>query len=108
MKELREPESRAVQFFAFETLRGYSEMIEESRFVPDERIELTEEEVEKLSLRLSKLRKGMLVTVTYYLKNQYSVFTDMVRAVDEIGQFLKVGKTKIPFSDLLKIKIEND
>ena len=108
MKELREPESRAVQFFAFETLRGYSEMIEESRFVPDERIELTEEEVEKLSLRLSKLRKGMRITVTYYLKNQYTVFTDTVRAVDEIDQILTVGKIKVPFSDLLQIKIESD
>ena len=108
MKELREPKSRAVQFFAFESLRGYSEMIEESQFVPDERINLTEEETEKLSLRLSKLRKGMCVTVTYYLKNQYTVFTDAVSAVDEIEQFLKVGKVKIPFSDLLKIKVESE
>ena len=108
MKELREPESRAVQFFAFETLRGYSEMIEESQFVPDERIDLTEEETEKLSVKLSKLRKGMRVTVTYYLKNQYTLFTDTVSAVDEIEQFLKVGKIKIPFADLLKIKIEGD
>ena len=108
MKELREPESRAVQFFAFESLRGYSEMIEESRFVPDERIELVEEEMEKLSLRLSKLRKGMLVTVTYCLKNQYTVLTDRVSTVDEVDQILTVGKTKIPFSDLLKIKIESD
>ena len=108
MKELREPESRAVQFFAFESLRGYSEMIEESQFVPDERIDLTEEETGKLSVRLSKLRKGMRVTVTYYLKNQYTVFTDTVKAVDEIGQFLKVGKVKIPFSDLLKIKVESE
>ena len=103
MKELREPESRAIQFLAFESLRGYSEMIEESQFVPDERIDLTEEETEKLSVKLSKLRKGMRVTVTYYLKNQYTVVTDTVRAVDEIEQFLKVGKTKIPFADLLKI-----
>ena len=64
--------------------------------------------MEKLSLRLSKLRKGMLVTVTYYLKNQYTVFTDTVRAVDEIDQILTVGKIKIPFSDLLKIKIEGE
>ena len=108
MKELREPESRAVQFFAFESLRGYSEMIEESQFVPDERIDLTEEETKKLSVRLSKLRKGMRVTVTYYRKNQYTLFTDTVSAVDEIEQILKVGKAKIPFSDLLKIKIESE
>ena len=108
MKELREPESRAVQFFAFESLRGYSEMIEESQFVPDERIDLTEEETEKLSVKLSKLRKGMRVTVTYYFKNQYTLFTDTVSAVDEIEQFLKVGKVKIPFSDLLKIKVESE
>lgn len=108
MKELREPESRAVQFFAFESLRGYSEMIEESQFVPDERIDLTEEELEKLSVKLSKLRKGMRVTVTYYLKNQYTLFTDTVSAVDEIEHFLKVGKIKILFSDLLKIKMEGD
>lgn len=59
MKEYREPESRAPQFAAYESLRGYSDLVEECEFVPDERVELSEEEIEKLSLLLSSLRKGM-------------------------------------------------
>ena len=59
MKEMREPESRAPQFAAYESLRGYGELIEECKFVPDERVELSEEEIEKLSLLLSSLRKGI-------------------------------------------------
>lgn len=104
MKELREPKSRAPQFAAYESLRGYSELVEECKFVPDERVELSEEEIEKLSLLLSSLRKGMTVTVTYYAKNLYTALTDTVREVDTVFQTLTVGKTKIPFGDILKIK----
>ena len=104
MKEMREPESRAPQFAAYESLRGYGELIEECKFVPDERVELSEEEIEKLSLLLSSLRKGMTVTVTYYAKNLYTALTATVREVDTVFQTLTVGKTKIPFRDILKIK----
>ena len=103
MKDNREPENRAVQFSAFDALKGYSEMLTELQREKEPYRELCEEETEKIDLALRKLSKGDRVKVRYYLVDCYTNLFGTVREIDFPGQTLKTENAVIPFSAIKKL-----
>ena len=103
---------RAVQFQAFAALKGYSDMvIERERFTEPKR-ELSDDDAQALSDKLVQLqalyleKKAPSVKITYYHIERYETIEGAVSAFDEIFFTLRIGKTVIPFSDILDISDE--
>ena len=96
---------RARQFMPFAALRGFESLIEEQERIYTPRRELSEEEAERLSRRLSSLERGMVIRVVYYDRDAYVTWEGALTEVDVVFRFLRVIKTRISFEDLLEVEI---
>ena len=99
---------RARQFMPFAALTGYYEVIKQREKIIEPRKELSEDEAEILSSKLSKIQKGMLVTLTYYKEDCYEILTGLVSNIDSIYRTITIVKTKIAIDDVCDIRIESD
>ena len=99
---------RARQFMPFAALTGYYEVIKQREKIIEPRKELSEDEAEILSDKLSKVQKGMLITLTYYNEDCYETLTGLVSDFDPIYRTITIVKTKIAIDDIYEIKIESD
>ena len=116
------PQDRAKIFAPFVALRGHSERLgeEDVKLMRSSRTELSEEEAEMLSGKLLQVKKGMTVTVVYFLPDSengnvgYDVtVTGVVSSIDPVYRILRIdtGKTNekgsvddvIKFDDLLDV-----
>ena len=95
---------RAKQFMPFAALRGYGDAIKEKEKVITEKKELTDEQVQKLSDAVARLKKGDVVKAVYYEKDGYVEKTGAVSKIDGVSGCLYVIKTRIPFIDLLALE----
>ena len=98
---------RARQFMPFAALRGFEELIREQTKEIAPTRELSEEQAARLSARLSRLERGMIVEVVYYAQDGYVTLHGMVSDVDLPMRTLTVIKTKIPIDDLADLRIED-
>ena len=99
---------RARQFMPFAALTGYYEVIKQREKIIEPRKELSEDEAEILSSKLSKIQKGMLVTLTYYKEDCYETLTGLVSNIDSIYRTITIVKTKIAIDDIYDIEIKLD
>ena len=119
-------QDRAAQFSPFAALSGYDEMIAEEARQVDNRIELSEEEQDRLGRRLNRISEAIaagsrpLLTVTWFIPDplkpggRYETITEKVRRVDPTEHVLvlekKIGvagsNMKIPIADILNISGE--
>lgn len=99
---------RARQFMPFAALTGYYEVIKQREKIIEPRKELSEDETEILSSKLGKIRKGMLITLTYYKEDCYKTLTGLFSNIDPIYRTITIVKTKIAIDDIYDIKIESD
>ncbi|MCR4752684.1 MAG: hypothetical protein K5852_10360 [Eubacterium sp.] len=114
---------RAAQFAPFAALSGYDDMIDEEARLVDNRIELSEEELEELNRKLSliheSIRQGIrpAVTVTYFVPDPlkpgglYTTVTERVRRVDAANGIIrldrKVSKTESKAESYMEIQIKD-
>lgn len=105
-------ENRAKIFSPFAALRGYEQKVaEEGRKI--RRIEkqlLSDGEQEKLSEKLSQLRKGAEVSVTFFVPEEdtigtYQELTGRVEGIDAVAQTLQICNQAIAFEYLWNIGI---
>ena len=97
-------EERAKQFMPFAALRGFGKVIKKEEKIKTEKPQLSDEEIEELNAVASVLKKGDLVKIKYY---DGEFIRESVGAVTEYNptmRYLKVIKTAISFSDVLKIE----
>ena len=94
---------RAKQFMPFAALRGYYELVQQKGRVVEAKRELSDEEAEVLSRRLSFLQKGMMVTVRYYREDAYETIKGVVTRISADFRKLTIVKTCIPFDDILAV-----
>ncbi|MBQ3498505.1 MAG: YolD-like family protein [Clostridia bacterium] len=92
----------------FAALTGYYEVIKQREKIIEPRKELSEDEAEILSSKLSKIQKGMLVTLTYYKEDCYETLTGLVSNIDSIYRTITIVKTKIAIDDIYDIEIKLD
>ncbi len=105
MNERTTPASRAVQFSAFDALKGFDALIAENLKIKEARRELSEDVIAAISEELGKIQKGATVKVTYYKDFCYRTAEGTVTAIDPVFSYLMIGKEKILFSDLSAVAI---
>ena len=113
--------NRAKIFSPFAALRGYEEEIrsEGRDHLKGSKIELSEEEQEKLSEQLQKVTKGRRVAIRYFKDGFYEDIDGVVTCMDtieqvvclqaaEVGALEKDIPVEIAFGDILCIKAEEN
>lgn len=95
---------RAKQFMPFAALHGYEETVRKKEALKSARRELTEEEFDRLTEFILRIKKGDIVSVEYYSVDGYTETEGIVTEINLQMRYLKVIKTQIPFDDLYRIK----
>lgn len=99
--------NRAAQFLPFDALKGLTEELE-SRIEKRsrvQRIELSEDIKEEMSLTLRKIEKGTRVRINFYSIGHYYDIEGDVTKIDVIYHYLIIGQQKIFFDDIFEIQI---
>ena len=99
-------ENRAKQFVPFAALKGYEEALRAKEKIVVEKIELSEEKKAELDYRIQQIQKNDMVTVVYFLKDEYIKIEGMVSRLDKDARVLKIVNTKIPFEDIYELSGE--
>ena len=73
---------RAKQFMPFDALKGYKEAIKEKQKIVVRKKELSDDELELLSIKIKQIKKNMIVKIVYFLNNEYILVNGMVSAID--------------------------
>lgn len=102
-------EQRAAQFSPFAALTGYEKATAETSRLTDEKIELSEEDIEELNRKLQNL-KGEAV-ITYFVRDErksggsYVTVKGEVRRIDDYEKAIVMRDgIKIFIEDILKIE----
>ena len=101
---------RAKQFLPFDALKGLQEALREREKQLEyvERVELSDEEIEKLSEKLQMLEISSWVRVKYYCNKMYKEICGNVKIVDSIKKKLIIAvgneSLEIRFCDIFNIK----
>ena len=101
---------RAKQFLPFDALKGLQEALKEREKQLEyvEKVELSDEEIEKLSEKLQMLEIGSWVRVKYYCNKSYKEVIGKVRKVDRVKKKLVIlvgnEEVSVKFSDILKLR----
>ena len=98
---------RAKQFVPFDALKGLQEelRIREERRTRIEKKALSEEQIERISTRLLKLRSGSKIAITFYSRGHHLSIEGYVSEVNSIYAYIKIGNEKVFFDDIYKIRI---
>ncbi|MGN0546946.1 MAG: hypothetical protein ACI4I3_06395 [Acutalibacteraceae bacterium] len=97
---------RARQFMPFAALTGFYGIIKERESRSEPRHELSEDEEKILSDRMIRVRKGMMVKLTFYNGSRYETVTGMVSDIDLIYRSITIVKRKIYLDDVIDIGSE--
>ena len=99
-------EERAKQFMAFDALKGLNEELRrrEKKMLREDKRVLFEEEAEKLSLRLARLKIGDGVEVVFYENSYYLTLSGRVDSINRQFGFLSVDGRRVNFCDLYRLR----
>lgn len=100
-------QQRAKQFAPFDAMKGLQEALRarEELHSRVEKHEISEEDALKLSMVLSRLRKGSTVKVSYYCAFHDVIKEGRITEFSSVFKYLKLDGEKIPFENLYKIKV---
>lgn len=104
MKERNDP---AKQFMPFAALVGFDSLVKEREKIITPKKELSDEENELLSQKMSDLRKGVFVKIRYYKKDAYEFIEGRVMRIDTVFRTITVTKTTISFDDISEITVSS-
>lgn len=108
---------RAAQFSAFAALSGYDDTVKETTRLTDKKLELTEEEIKDLNLKVQILKEYAdtqpLIFVEYFLPDKkksggsYVTVTGNFRRIDEYaGNLILTSGKEIHLNDIYSIEGE--
>lgn len=97
---------RAKQFAPFAALRGLDAALRAREKITVAKVELSEEMLAELDIKMHQLKKGELATVIYYEKGEYIKTSGMVARLDETSRILQIVNKKIDFSSILDIILQ--
>ncbi len=87
----------------FAALKGYMELIAEKEHIKVSKRELSEDEAQELSDKISRIKKGMMITAIHYSDGEYISTEGMVSDVDFTFRTVTIVKTKINFEDIANL-----
>lgn len=107
-------EQRAAQFAPFAALTGYGDAVKETARITEDRIELNEEEKDKLDKKLlaleNNISKNPKAIITYFvpdLKKSGGEYVTVVGNLKRIDRYRKViildNKKEIPIDDVIEL-----
>ena len=103
-------ESRASQFSPYAALVGYGDKIKEASRLTDKKLQLTEEEIEKLNNELNIIEKHIKerprVSIKYFIKDRRKAGGRYVTREGIVKQIDSVNKVVV-FTDNSKIKMND-
>lgn len=110
--------TRAAMFSPFAALTGYHEQVEETGRLTDQKIDLTDEAKETISMKLNEVEKNLKeekeITITYFVKDlkkqggKYISKTGIIRKIDLYNNnIIFKDKTKINIENIIDINIDN-
>ena len=105
MAKKNEKADRAKIFLPFDALKGFREALKQKEKVVVDKIELSEEETDKISYTLLNVKRNMIVKVIYYCDGEYLEIKGMVSKNDLVYNLLVVVETKIKYVDIFSIDI---
>ncbi|MCD7956088.1 MAG: YolD-like family protein [Lachnospiraceae bacterium] len=105
---------RAAQFSPFAALTGYDAAVKETARLTDRRMELNEEEQEKISERLTLLKTHLgdspVVEITWFVQDErktggeYNTVTGVVKKLDEFHRILVMTDgRRIPVEEIVEL-----
>ena len=94
MQNTRKPD-RARQFMPFASLRGYYDLIRETRR------ELSDDQAEELSAALAEFRRGDMVRVKHYDGDHYELTEGVLTGFDATFRKMTIVRTEIRFDDII-------
>ena len=94
---------RAKQFMPFAALKGFEEALREKEKIVVEKINLSEERKEELDCKFHEIHRNDIITVVYFLKDEYVKISGMVSKIDTNARIIKIVNTKIPFEDIYDV-----
>lgn len=105
---------RAAQFSPFAALTGYDDAVKETARLTDRKIELDEEQLQKLDRKFQRIIDAAAehpeVTFTYFVQDEkkdggrYVELTDTIRTVDEVNRLIITRSgAQISMDDVLNI-----
>ena len=106
---------RSAIFAPFSALTGFNDEVKETERIVDKKIDITEEEKEKINNKLKEILKNIKgspsIKVTHFIKDKkknggkYITTIDTIKKIDMIEKYIMlVSKEKIYFDDILNIE----
>lgn len=109
-------ESRSGQFAPFAALTGYDDEVKEKGRITDRKIELTEDEVSKIDLKLQYLEHNKLeyFTLKYFISDKYkkggsyNTIHTRIKKINKHNSYLITEEDiKIDFVNIIEINLDN-
>ena len=107
---------RASQFSSFQALTGYSDLINESKRLTNEKIILSEDEINILNNKLNHILQNILdkpkVKITYFVKDlkksgrKYLDYIGYIKKIDYAKRIIIMDNLKISLDDIVDINSE--
>ena len=104
--------NRAAQFAPFAALTGYEESIEETARLTDRKIELCEDDIEDINIKLNFIKEHIKerpeVIVTYFQPDAkkdggaYITVSGRVRRIDEVNRVVVFGNDEMILIETIK------
>ena len=102
-----EDEKRAKQFLPFDALDGLSEALHKKEVENEIKLELSEEQIEKISQDILSLNDKENIEVEYYNGKRYVKIKGILDRIDFVRKKLIISDKKINFSDIINIESYN-
>lgn len=96
---------RAKQFLPFDALKGFREALKEKEKNIELKKELFDKEIDELNEIIKKLRKDMLVKISYYYNIEYIEIVGKIKMIDIINKKINILNSVINFDDIVSIEI---
>lgn len=107
--------NRSSQFAPFSALTGYSEAIKEASRLTDKKIELSDELIDRINLKLQIIKNNIkdkpLIKITYFIKDNkksgghYKTIEKNIYKIDNIHEkIIFIDKEEININDILNIE----
>ncbi|MBF4692131.1 YolD-like family protein [Fusibacter sp. Q10-2] len=99
---------RAKQFMPFSALKGLNEALANKEKVSESKVNISEEQATALNEKMNCVRKGSIVTVTYFCMDTYVRVTGKVDQLDLIYRTLQIEDWTIKFDDILNLELAEE
>jgi len=96
---------RAKQFLPFAAVKGLTEALEkkERALLRVEKMVLSEAHTDELNQRIAQVKKGDIISITYYDENEYLQVTGTFLGINKVHKSVQLSTLEIQFEDILYI-----